>query len=84
MKTIYYIEAILNGVKQYQIYDKLLTGIYTSILADLRVYATESGAQKALQALNADYGFTNGEAYIVAKELPAGFMYKNNRLKTCK
>lgn len=82
MKTIYYIEAILHGVKQYQIYDKLLTSIYAGILADLRVYATDSGAQKALQELNAEYGFTNGEAHIVAKELPAGFMYKNNRLRT--
>ncbi|GEM_PF-3195238 len=84
METIYYIEATIQGVKEYQIYDRLLTGIYAGILADLRVYATESSAQKALQALNADYGFTNSEAHIVAKELPEGFIYKNNRLKTCK
>lgn len=80
-KTIYYIKAVYNGVTEYQIYDKLLTSMYSGILYDLRVYTTESGAQKALQELNRAYGFTNGEAFIVTKELPEGFVYKNNRLK---
>lgn len=81
-KTIYFIKSVDRyGNSQYQIYDKLLDTMYSGILYDLRVYATESSAQRALQELNAAYGFTNGEAFIVAKELPEGFVYKNNRLK---
>lgn len=81
-RTIYFIKAVDRyGNTEYQIYDKLLDTMHSGMLYDLRVYATEKSAQKALQELNASYGFMNGEAYIVEKELPDGFMYKNNRLK---